>query len=345
MTQENTNPNVASPHFYENTRWRLLSNTVWNGLILLILVVVVGVGAVSSGSFWAANNLQNILWVWLTAALLVPSMSLIIASGGLDLSVGSVAGLTAVVMATLMTSEKVGIGAALLIGLCLAFVVGLVNGFLIGILKFNAVLVTLAMMTTLKGISYFISPNTLVVADAGFLSSPVLPCVVLVLLVIACVAVTELKLGSTRNGSNPEQKVSWIRQNLLPGLPYVLSATVAGFVGAVYLARLRAATPTLGSGLEFDVILMVVFGGTPMGSGFINLVGAGLAALVIASAQNIVLLNGVSVFAITTGKGLALLVFGPLCHAYYYVVDLLFRNTKKQVALKEADLGPVPKPD
>jgi len=311
-------------------------------LLILILVIVVSLGAVATGSFWAARNLQNILWIWLSAALLVPSMSLIIASGGLDLSVGSVAGLTAVVMASLMASEKTGLGVALLIGLGLAFLVGLVNGVLIGMLKLNSVIVTLAMMTALKGIGYFISQTTIVVADTGFLSSPVLPGVVLVLLVIACIAATELKPGGSRNSSNPENKVSWIRRSLLLGLPYVLSATVAGFVGAVYLGRLQAATLTIGSGLEFDVILITIFGGTPFGSGFINLVGGGLAALVIASAQDITLLSGVSVFAITTVKGLTLLVFGPLCHAYYYIVDLAFRNTKKQAAFKETKMDPEP---
>jgi len=347
VTQESINQDVSSLHFYENTRWRLLSNTLWGGLILVNLVAVVLIGGMSSEKFWSSVNVQNIIWVWLTAALLVPTMGLMIASGGLDLSVGSVAGLTTVVMALLLVSGRVGIGGAFIVGLCLAFLVGLVNGFLIGVIKLNAVIVTLAMMTMLRGISYTITEGRPIeVAEVGFLSSLTIPGIVLILLIIVFIVATELKLIGNQYRLKPDNKVSWIRQSLLIGLPYVLSSTLAGFIGAfLYLGRLRTALPTIGTGLEVDVILMIFLGGTPFGSGFVNIVGAVLAALIVAIVHDISMLNGISHFSITTGKGEALLIFGLLCHAYYYIVNLIFIKTKKKAISKEAKIENVLKPN
>ncbi len=345
MTQKSTDQDIASLHFYENIRWRLLSNTLWDGLILVILVIVVLFGGTSLEIFWSSRNIQNIIWTWFPAALLVPTMGLIIASGGLDLSVGSVAGLTTAVMASLLVSERVSIGGAFIVGLCLAFLVGLVNGFLIGVIKLNAVVVTLAMMTMLRGITYIITQSPILVSEVGFLSSPTLPVVVLILLIIFCFVATELKLVGKKLRTKPDNKASWLRQSLLIGLPYILSSTIAGFVGALFLGRLRAAMPTTGTGLEVDVILMVFLGGTPLGSGFVNIVGAVLAALMLAIVQNISALNGISLYLITTGKGVALLIFGLLCHAYYYIVDLIFIKTKKSAIPEETQMKNVLKPN
>jgi ribose transport system permease protein len=328
MTQKSINQDAPSLHFYENILWRLFSNALWDGLIVVILLIAVLVGSLSPGKFGLSANIHNIIWVWLTAALLVPTMGLIIASGGIDLSVGSVAGLIAAVMASLVVSERASIGGAFIIGLCLAFLVGLVNGFLIGVIRLNAVIVTLAMMTLLRGICYIITNvKSIVVAEVGFLSSLAVPAIALISLILVCIAAAELKFVSSKYRLQSD-KASWIRQSLLTGLPYVLSSTMAGLVGALYLGRLRAALPTVGTGLEVDVILMVFLGGTPLGSGFVNIMGAVLAALVVAIVQNISMLNGVSQFSVSAGKGAALLIFGLLCHAYYYVVNLIFAKRK-----------------
>lgn len=343
MTQENTNQEVASLHFYENTRWRLLSNTLWNGLILVILVGTVLAGAISSEKFLSAANVQNIIWIWVTAALLVPTMSLIIASGGLDLSVGSVAGLTGIVMASLVTSGGISLGVALIVGLCLALFVGLVNGFLIGVIKLNAVVVTLAMMTMLRGIGYLITQDIIVVADAGFLSSLAFPIIVLVLLIIVCIVATELKLvNDNKYRLKSDQKASWIRQSLQIGLPYVFSGLMAGVVGALYLGRLRSALPAIGFGLEFDVILMTILGGTLFGGGFVNILGAVLAALVMAIVQNSSALNGISLYSLNFGKGAALLIFGLFCQAYYFIVNLIFTKMGRKALPSETQIENVP---
>lgn len=327
--QNNTNQDVLL-RFHENTGWRLVPNTAWGVFVLIILMTIVPLaGSVSSGAFWSAANVRNMTWIWIVMALLAPSMALIIASGGVDLSVGSVAGLTASVMA-LLVAQKVGVGGALVAGLSLGFLVGLVNGFLIGVIKLDAVIVTLAMMTMLRGACYVITEGkTIPSAGAGFLSLPAIPGVILILLIIVCVVASELGFAGNKK---PGGKAGWVRQSLSMGLPYVLSSTVAGFVGALYLGRIRAATPTIGTGLEVDVILMVCLGGTPLGRGLVNIVGASLAALALAMMQSISALTGITPFALTIGKGAALLMFGLLCHAYYYVVNLVFTNTRKAVS-------------
>ncbi len=329
MTQKSINQDISSLHFSENILWRLSSNALWDGLIVALLVILVLVGGVAAERFLSPANIRSMTWAWLAVAMLAPTMGLVIASGGIDLSVGSVAALTATVMASLVVSKETSIGVAFIVGLGLAFLIGLVNGFLMGVIKLNPVIVTLAMMTMLRGICYIITDGrTIVVAEVGFLSSLAIPVVALILLIIVCIVATELKLVSGRHLLL--NRASWIRQSLLIGLPYVLSSVMAGFVGALYLGRIRAAMPTIGTGLEVDAILIVLLGGTSLGGGFVNIVGAIPAALIVAMGQNIVVLNGTQASFLTVGKGAALLIFGLLCQAYYYVVNLIFTKRKSQ---------------
>jgi len=338
MTQENTHQNISALYFYENIRWRFLSNTLWGGLLLVILVIVVLGGGIPGDRFWAAANLKNLMWSWLTLALLAPTMVLIVASGGFDLSVGAVVGLTTVTIASLLASANVSLGVAVMAGLGLALAVGLVNGFLIGMVRLNAVMVTLGMMTMLRGIAYIIAEGKVISArEVGFLSSLIIPGIVLILLVIVCIAAIELKLIASKRQATPDSKRGWIRQSLSLGLPYVLSSIMAGLVGILYLNRLRSGIPEVGAGLEVDIILIVFLGGTPFGSGLANIIGAVLAALIIAITQNIAVSIGIFSVGLNIGKGAGLLIFGLLCHVYYYLVNLIFIKNKKKAIAQETD--------
>ena len=336
MTEINTTQNLPAAHFHENIRGRLLANTLWGVLVAILLVIVVLAGGLPTARFLAARNMQNIMWTWLPVALLAPTMVLIIASGGFDLSVGAVAGLTGVTMAWLVTSAEANLGVAIIAGLGLALVVGLVNGLLIGLVRLNAVLVTLGMMTMLRGLAYIItSGRAIIVRQADLLPSLIIPAIVLILLIIVGIAATELKLMLGKRQAAPGSKGAWLGQSLFIGLPYVLSSLVAGLVGILYLGRLRSGMPTLGIGLEVDVILIVFLGGTPFGRGLANIIGAVLAALVLAVSQNITTVNGISAFWLSVGKGAGLLIFGLLGYAYYYAANFIFVRSKKKAVVEE----------
>ncbi|MBN1218303.1 MAG: ABC transporter permease [Anaerolineae bacterium] len=336
MTQKNADQNRPALYFHENIRGRLLANTLWGGLVVVILVIVVLAGGIPTGVFWAGRNLQNVMWAWLPLALLAPTMVLIIASGGFDLSVGAVTGLTTVIMAWLLASADAGLGVVVMAGLGLALVVGIVNGFLIGVVRLNAVLVTLGMMTMLRGLAYIITEGKVIAArEVEPLSSFIIPGIVLILLIIVCIIATELKFMVSKRQAKPDGKGAWLWQSLFIGLPYVLSSLMAGLVGIIYLGRLRSGMPTLGTGLEVDIILIVFLGGTPFGRGLANIIGAVLAALILAVSQNIAIVNGISAFWLHVGKGAGLLIFGLLGHAYYYAANLIFDKNKKKAVVEE----------
>jgi ribose transport system permease protein len=328
MTQPNTEQSLSRPYFNETIRWRFLANALWIASILAILACLVLAGTTSSEQFWSSQNVQNLMRAWLIPALMVAPMALIIATGGLDLSVGAVAGLVATVIASL-TSEGLGVGPALILGLLLALVIGLSNGLLIGVTKMHGAIITLGMLTLLNGLNLMLTGGQLIrIEEAGLLLSPALPVIGLILLTILTIGLVELTPFGRRDHSEAEQPEPWFQRLFFAGAPYVLSSLIAGFAGAWLLGRLRAAGPTIGAGLEVDVILMVLLGGTPLGVVLVNIIGALVAAFLVSVAQNISTLNGLPFQAILIGKGAAFLVFALLSYVYFHIVKWVVGRKK-----------------
>ncbi len=310
--------------------WKLLSSVIWLVLLALLLIVVVIVGGRASPNFLVTRNIENILMQTLMIALMAAPMALVVAAGGIDLSVGAVAALVGVAIAqqALEGSPE----AAFLNGMSLALLIGFVNGVLTGLLRINGAIVTLGMMTVLRGISYGTTEGRPVVGtELGFLTSlhsSMASWALLILLVVVTMAITVLlqwtPLRSRPRRGSGENGVSWLAQSLFIGAPYVLSAVMAGFAGAVLLGRLGMAAPTAGTGYEVDVVLAALLGGTALGSRFANVIGAALAVFVIQSVNNILILTGVEAYTAMLVKGAALVIFAALCHLYFWAVDWLY---------------------
>jgi ribose transport system permease protein len=320
-------------YLYQSRGWKLLFNAVWLGVAVALLIPLTLAGLVLSRSvpFFSPLNLSNLAWIWLSHAILAPATVLIVASGGLDLSIGAAIGLVGVVVATL--APVIGPGAAAFVGLGLGLLVGLVNGLLAGATRVHGALVTLATATLLRGLALTLTQGTpLSVKDLGWLSMPAIPWIALLFAILA--GLGGAWLLARRKGQPGDAPPSWMARLIVTGPPYVFSGLLAGLVGVIYLGRLRVGLPTGGAGFEVDELLIVLLGGVPLvsapvGNTLVNIAGALLAALAVAVGQNGAVLAGAPPFAVELAKGVALLAVGGVSYLYYLGVSLLPAARKK----------------
>jgi ribose transport system permease protein len=290
------------------------------------------IGGIGSPAFSNPRFMANVGQSWLVSALLVPPMVLVVVSGGLDLSVGAVIGFVTILAANMMESQDTG-GAflALVVGLLVAFGIGLMNGLLTGLTKLHGAVITLGMMTLLRGAALNIGNGSpIFVRDTDLFSGLTIPAVVLlIILIVVILFMAEFtKFGRKRFTESMEDE-SWLGRLIRIVVPYTLSGTMAGLAAFLLMARLGAAMPTTGTGVETETILAVLLAGIPLGGGLINIIGAMLASLLIALDKNVSILNQIkdgSPFVIQIKLGLELIIFGVLNQTYFRVADWFYKS-------------------
>jgi ribose/xylose/arabinose/galactoside ABC-type transport system permease subunit len=243
--------------------------------MLLVLALLFVAAALISQHFLTVRNLLNVSRQVAADGIISVGMTLAILTGGIDLSVGSVIGLSAVLLARYQYLGVVG----LLIALAAGAAVGLLNGFFISKWRMPPFVVTLAMMIAVRGTAVLVAgshPIEGVPSLAAFLGQgevgPV-PASGLVLVTIAFL--TWLFLAKTRKGryvyavgGNEEStrlagiNVSWIKI-----MVYVLSGTMAAISGIIIGGHLNVGDPVQGAGSELDAIAAVAIGGTSLKGG------------------------------------------------------------------------------
>lgn len=287
--------------------------------ILAVLLLGALIFSVTVPSFFTVDNV--ISGIGLSAAIntiVAIGLTYVIITGGIDLSVGSTAALSAVIGADLMqrgTPALLAVLAALLVGA----LAGLVNGLLVTRVKLAPFIVTLGTMTFYRGLalSYTNGQPILSLPDAfkgalggTFLGLP-MPLVIAVLLVV----LGSLLLRYTKTGQfvlaiggNAEAvRLSGINVGRYTTLTYVISGVMAAVAALVLIAQLGAAEPILGSGWELTAIAASVVGGTSLAGGKGSIVGALLGALLLSMLQNVLTLLNVQAFYQMLATGLIII--------------------------------------
>ncbi len=272
-------------------------------LVLLVLAL-----AIASPDFLTSNNLLNVGIQASVVAVLAFGMTFVIVSGGIDLSVGSVAGLSGIVMGWTVTSAGVPLWLAVLAGLAAGAVAGVVSGLLITAGRVPPFIATLAMLSMARGLA-------LVVADGrpigvggwvatmgsgelfGFLPYPVLVLIAAALLTGFILRRTYAGRAMYAIGGNEEAaRLSGIRVSRQQLLIYALSGLFAAVAGILLAARLASAQPEAGTGYELDAIAAVVIGGASLVGGAGTAIGTLVGALILAVLRNGLNLLEVSAF-------------------------------------------------
>ena len=253
-------------------------------------------------AFISASNIKTVLVQTVIVALGALGMTLVIVSGGIDLSAGSTVALTSVLAATLLLK---GLPPALAVALTILAggVIGLINGSLIAWLRMIPFIVTLGMMGVCRGVAKWVANNQTVNAPQGARVSDLmmsedldhlLPLPAGVWLAIGLAVVMFVVMRQTvfgryvfALGSNEmASRLSGIRVELQKVAVYSLAGLFFGCAGLMQMARLSQGDPSGAVGLELDMIAAVVVGGASLSGGTGSVLGSMIGALVIQTLRN-----------------------------------------------------------
>jgi L-arabinose transport system permease protein len=291
-----------------------------NFSLLIALAILIAIfGILRPDVFFLPRNISNIGQAIAILGVLATAQTIVIISGGLDISVGSVLGMSTVCIA--LAVESTGSTAlAILFGIGVSAAMGVVNGLIITLGRVNAVIATLGTMAAFRGVAFIISngqsipifdPTLRFVGDGQILGVPVT--IEVLLLVVALFFVLMRYTVTGRNiyaiGGNPLVA-------RLAGLPirtyqisiYALSAAAAGLAGMLLAARTGSGQPLSGSqGAELEAITAAVLGGCALTGGKGTIVGGMLGVLIIGVLNNGMILTSVPTFYQMVAKGVLLI--------------------------------------
>ncbi|SES39489.1 ABC transporter permease [Rhizobium sp. NFR03] len=262
--------------------------------LLLFLWLLLGL---STNSFWTSNNISNLLRQGAMTAILAVGQTFVIITAGIDLSVGAVVGFSSVTIAWLMAHGVPlwpSIGITLLIGV----LIGAFHAFGIVRMGLPAFIITLATLTSLRGIGLLITNgSTISITDesfanfsrADFLGVPSLFWMVIVVAIPAFVFLHLSRWGRYlfAVGSNREAaRLSGVNVERTIYLAYILSSTCAAFVGILLASRIGIGNATQAEGWELQAIASSVIGGTSLFGAVGSVHGPLLGAFILATINN-----------------------------------------------------------
>ncbi|KUF17290.1 ABC transporter permease/substrate-binding protein [Streptomyces silvensis] len=277
-----------------------------NGALSALVVLVVALSLLS-GDFLTTQNLLNVGVQAAVTAILAFGVTFVIVAAGIDLSVGSVAALSATVLAWTATKEGVPVWIAVLLAVATGIACGVVNGALVAYGKLPPFIATLAMLSIGRGLSLVISQGSPIpfpesVSKVGDTLGGRLPVPVIVMVamgVITAVILSRTYIGRSMyaiGGNEEAARLSGLRVKRQKIVIYALSGLFAAVAGIVLASRLVSAQPQAAQGYELDAIAAVVIGGASLAGGVGKASGTLIGALILAVLRNGLNLLSVSAF-------------------------------------------------
>jgi ribose transport system permease protein len=279
--------------------------------IFLALVALCAVMAVASPAFLTELNIFNVMRGMSTIGIMAIGMTMVIVTGGIDLSIGSILAASSILCARLMYTEVTTPFMAFLIGLAFGGLLGLANATIITRLHVNPFITTLGMMTIARGLAYLfasglegtVASNVPLRDEAiAFLGNgyilqdtflqrgipfPVILMVVLVILFTLFLRFFVLGRQIYAVGSNEvAARLSGVPANRVKMFVYMLTGVLAALAGIMTAGLLRTAATNAGAEVALDVIAAVVIGGASLAGGQGTIFGAIIGAAIMAVVRN-----------------------------------------------------------
>ncbi|MBP0578400.1 ABC transporter permease [Labrys sp. LIt4] len=283
----------------------------WRSLLLrhetilaLLLVVVLVFLAQSSDRFLTVDNLLNQARLMTEIGLIALAMTFVIVTGGIDLSVGSIVGVVAIMLGVLWQNLGLPLPVAIALALALGTLCGVVNGLIITMFRVPPLIATLATLALYRGLAEGISqarsvrgyPDWFLVLGQGqVLDVPVqVWLLVLAAIVAACVlGLTVFGRATYAIGSNEvAARFSGLAVDRTKILIYGASGLCAAMAGVIFVSRVTTTRSDMGSGWELDAITAVVLGGTSIFGGRGTIIGTVLGLALMQALKNGLLLQG-----------------------------------------------------
>lgn len=283
------------------------------GVAFVVLIALMAFFSIFTENFFAWNNVVNIMQATAVNGVLGVAVTFVIISGGIDLAVGTMMTLTAVMAGIVLTNLGMPLPIGILGAMASGAIMGAVSGTAIATLKIPPFIATLGMMQIARGLAlvfsgarpiYFNStPNYALLSPESSISLliPGLEIPNGVLIMFAVAIVSSIILNRTlfgryifALGSNEEAaRLSGVNVDLWKIVTYALSGMICGIAGLLISSRLNSAQPALGLGYELDAIAAVVIGGTSLSGGRGTILGTIIGAFIMS-----VLTNGLRIMGV-----------------------------------------------
>lgn len=290
-----------------------------NAIPLLILVAVSAVFGSLIPGFFGAQSLSDLARQWGEFALIVLALTIVMAAGGIDLSVGSTFALGNIVALALLGVAGLPVWAVVVLTMACGAAVGLVNGLLVGYLRLRAFLTTLVTLIIVRAVVDMLLLRYAVAIAASFPDSDlwfwfgegfVAGIPVSVVAAVSVAVILHLILSRTRPGWQVLAVGGSPRSAHNVGIPvrrvicltYVASGTLAAGAGVLFASRLGAAGSDIGLGLEIAALTAAVLGGNSLGGGRSSAAKAVIGSLIV-----MILVNGLVRLGVTSGANSLLL--------------------------------------
>ncbi|NHC43276.1 ABC transporter permease [Bacillus sp. MM2020_1] len=295
------------------------------GPLLVLLCIIM---SLLNPSFLTVNNWANLLNSISAIWIMAMAMTLVLISGGFDLSVGATLAFSGLILVNLVVAGVPELVSIVITLVAILFIGMITNGFLIGKLGLNFFVVTLGTMSLFRGTVYVWTDGQTQYADTlpivHFLGNGSIgPIPVPIMIMLAIFLLTHLFLTYTQfgraiyvvGGNATAAKLSGIKVSFILIGVYGISALYAGIAGIINTGKLDSVSPTIGSGMELLVAAAVLLGGTSFKGGEGTVMGTTLGVLFIGVLQNGLSLSGISSYwqEVITG---AILIFAILLNYF-----------------------------
>jgi len=288
--------------------------------ILSVLILVGILISLFSPYFLTTDNLMGVFRSFSLIAIMSIGMMLVIITGGIDLSVGSVMGLSSL-MTALAFQQGWGAVPAVLCGLGVGLAVGAFNGFLITRVELPPFIATLGTLTIGRGLMYIITkgvpvtpdiPDSFAYIGQGYIGLVPFPVVIMIVMTI-CFAILMRRTRFGRHvyatgGNEIAARLSGVRTNRVKFTVYVISGLIASLAGIISFSRFVSAEPASGFGAELDVIAAAAIGGASLSGGAGSVEGAIIGAALAGIISNGVVLLNINTYAQQAITGCVILI-------------------------------------
>jgi ribose transport system permease protein len=307
-----------------------MNKSVLNSFILtnkavFIVIILVVVMSLLSPVFLTSRNILNVLRQVCVNTILACGFVLILGSGNIDLSVGSTVGFTGVCMAKLMISG-IPVPVSILLGISIGIIIGLVNNTILTLWTLPPFIVTLGMMSILRGSTYLVTqqrpvinlPESFTWIGQGYIGPIPFPIfIMLAVVVIAWIIANRTKFGRyllAIGGNLEATRVSGINVVFVRYGVFATMGICSTIASVIMCARAASAQPAGGLNMEMDALAAGVIGGTSMAGGNANIIGAFFGALIVGIVNNSLNLMGVDSSWQVIAKGALILIAVILDH-------------------------------
>jgi ribose transport system permease protein len=306
----------------QESAWRRIVRAQEFGVFLILFAMVLFL-SVYTRTFLTSTNIFNILRAFSWIAISGFGECMVIITGGIDLSVGSVMGFSGLIAGLLLRAGQ-GVAPAVIGGLAAGAVLGVLNGLMITKAKLPPFIATLGMLLMARGLCYGLTGGWPVQDlpqqfrylgqfDIPLLGAGVpLPLIfTIVVCVIAAVFLTSTIWGYriyAVGGNEVASRLSGINTDNIKIMVYTLSGFLTAIGGLLMTARLGVAAPTAASGYELDVIAAAVVGGTSLSGGEGTILGVLIGAAIMQVLRTGLVLTGVSAYWLQAAQGLVIVV-------------------------------------